>query len=210
LGILSSPSFLSKDEFRKEIIKTKKLTKKPIAVNMVYLPMEREISNDDFLDVIIEQKIKAVETVGIVPSEVYRELKSARILCLHKVTSLKHAKNAEANGADAVCVEGMECAGHPGMDNVGSLVLIQRAVESLTIPVIAAGGFVDGRGLVAALTLGAEAILMGTRFMVTKEYPAHHKIKERCLQAEETDTLLALETLRDPVRYMKTELAEKC
>jgi len=209
LGILSALSFPDKYEFREEVRKTKYLTENPFAVNMVYLPMERESSNEDFLEIIIEEDVKVVETVGAVPPDVYKKFKQAGVICIHKATSVKHAMSAEAKGVEAVCVEGVECAGHPGMENISSLVLLQRTLESLKVPVIAAGGFGDGKGLAAALALGAEGVLMGTRFLVTKECPAHPKIKEWCLKANETDTVLALRSLRDPVRYMKTDLAEQ-
>jgi NADH:quinone reductase (non-electrogenic) len=209
LGILTSPTFPTKGDFRQELRKTKKLTSKPFAVNVVFLPVSREIPNDDFLDVIIDEKVKVVETVGTVQASVIEKLHEAGIVCIHKATSVEHALSAERKGADAVTVEGYECAGHPGMDRIGSLVLIQRVVQELSIPVIAAGGFVDGKGLVAALALGAEAVLMGTRFFVTKECAAHQSIKEWCLKAKETDSIYCLTSLGFPARYMRTELSER-
>ena len=209
LGILSSLTFPTKEEFRQELRKTKGLTDKPFAVNIVFLPAMRDIPNDDYIEVILEEEVKVVETVGPIQALLIEHLHEAGVICLHKVTSVRHALIAEERGVDAVTVEGFECAGHPGMDNVTSLVLIQRAVEQVRVPVIAGGGFVDGKGLIAALALGAEAVLMGTRFLVTKECPAHQNIMEWCLKAKETDTILCLSSLRDPVRYMKTEYAEK-
>lgn len=210
LGILSSPTFPTKQEFRQEVRKTKSLTSKPFGVNIVFLPATtREIPNDDYVEVIIEERVKVVETVGPIKASFVERLHKAGVICLHKATSVDHALAAEERGADAITVEGYECAGHPGMNRIGSLVLIQRAVQEVKIPVIAGGGFVDGKGLIAALALGAEAILMGTRFFVTRECPAHHNIKEWCLRAEETDTIFCLASLRDPVRYMRTELAER-
>jgi len=209
LGILSSPTFPTKEEFRQEVRKTKGLTDKPFAVNIVFLPAMRDIPNDDYIEVILEEGVKVVETVGPIKPSLFEQLHKAGILCMHKVTSVRHGLAAERMGADAITVEGFECAGHPGMDNVTSLILIQRAVEQLKVPVIAGGGFVDGKGLIAALALGADAVLMGTRFLVTKECPAHQNIMEWCLNASETDTILCLSSLRDPVRYMRTEYAEK-
>jgi len=185
------------------------LTDKPFAVNLVYLPVNRDRPTDDFVDIILEEKVKIVETVGPTQPSLIEKLHKAGIMCIHKVTSTRHALAAERSGVDAVSVEGFECGGHPGMDNVTSLILIQRAVEEMKIPIIAGGGFGDGKGLVAALAIGAEGILMGTRFFVTKECPAHPNIKEWCLKAKETDTVLALASLRNPVRYMKTDLAER-
>jgi nitronate monooxygenase len=200
LGILSSPTFPSKEEFRQEVRKTKSLTSKPFAVNIVFLPAAREIPNDDYIEVILEERIKVVETIGPIQASLIEKLHKGGIVCLHKATSTEHALVAERRGVDAITV---------GMDRVSSLVLIQRAVQEVKIPVIAGGGFVDGKGLVAALALGAEAILMGTRFFATKQCPAHHNIKEWCLKAKETDTILCLTSVRDPVRYMRTELAER-
>lgn len=209
LGILSSPTFPTKEEFRQEVRRTRTLTSKPFAVNLTFLPARRKIPNDDYAEVILEEGVKAIETVGPVQPSLIDKFHKAGIICLHKVTSVEHALAAERRGVDAITVEGSECAGHPGMNGVSSLVLIQRAVQEVKIPVIAGGGFVDGRGLVAALALGAEAIYMGTRFLATKECPLHKNIKEWCLNANETDTILCLSSLRDPVRYMKTVLAER-
>ncbi len=209
LGILSSPTFTTKEEFRQEVRKTKNLCSEPFGVNIVFLPTTRKIPNDDYIDVIIEEEVKVVETVGRIQPSLIERLHKANVICLHKVTSVQHAVVAERENVDAVTVEGWECAGHPGMDRVGSLVLIQRVIQEVKIPVIAAGGFVDGKGLIAALALGAEGILMGTRFLVTKECPVHHNIKERCVKAKETDTVFCLSSFRDPVRYMKTDLAER-
>jgi nitronate monooxygenase len=209
LGILSSPTFPTKEEFREAVRKTKSLTSNPFAVNVVFLPVARELPNDDYTEVIIEEKVKVVETVGPIQASFIERLHKAGIVCIHKATSVEHAISAEKKGIDAITVEGYECAGHPGMDQVSSLVLIQRTVQEVKIPVIAGGGFVDGRGLVAALALGAEAILMGTRFFVTKECSAHQHIKEWCLKAKETETVYCLTSLRFPARYMRTELAER-
>lgn len=209
LGILSSVTFPTKEEFRQEVRKTKSFTDKPFAVNLIFLPVTRKLPNDDYISVIIEEGVKVVETVGPITASLIGQLHEADIICIHKATSAEYALAAERRGIDAVTVEGLECAGHPGMDNVTSLVVIQRTVEKVKIPVIAAGGFVDGKGLVAALALGAEAILMGTRFLITEECPVHPNIKEWCLEAEETDTIFCLRSLRDPVRYMRTELAER-
>lgn len=209
LGILSSPTFPTKEEFRQEVRKTKSLTDKPFAVNVVFLPTMRELPNTEYIEVILEEGVKAVETVGPIQSSLVEQLHKAGVMCIHKATSVGHALAAERRGVDAVTVEGLECAGHPGMDNVTSLVLLQRTLEQVKIPVIAAGGFVDGKGLVAALALGAEAVLMGTRFFITKECPAHPNIKEWCIKAEEIDTMMCQYSLRDPTRYLRTELAER-
>lgn len=209
LGILSSATFPTKEEFKQEVRKTKDLTDKPFAVNIVYLPTMRDIPNDAYIEVALEEGVKVIETAGPVPPSLSEQVHKAGRIWLHKVTSVRFALAAERRGADAVTVEGLECAGHPGMDDVTSLIVIQRAVQEVKIPVIAAGGFVGGKGLVAALALGAEGVLMGTRFLVTQECPAHPKVKEWFVNAKETDTILCLSSVRDPVRYMKTELTER-
>lgn len=209
LGILSSATFPTKEVFREEVKKTKSLTNKPFAVNIVFLPAMRELPNDEYIEVILEEGVKTIDTVGPIKPSLIEQLHKAGIVCIHKVTSVRHALAAERIGVDAITIEGYECAGHPGMDSVTSLILIQRAVEQVKIPVIAGGGFVDGKGLVAALALGAEAVLMGMRFLVTAECQAHPNVKEWCLKANETDTILCLSSLRDPVRYMRTEFTER-
>ncbi|MFA5400857.1 MAG: nitronate monooxygenase family protein [Dehalococcoidia bacterium] len=209
LGMLNSVCLNSKEELRDEIRKTRRMTDNPFAVQLVYLPASREIPNDQFIEAIIEERVKIIETVGPVQPEVIGRLHQAGITCLHKATTVRHALAAERAGADAVAVEGMECAGHAGMGDVTSLILIQRTIQEVKIPVVAAGGFVDGKGLVAALVLGAEAVLMGTRFFVTGECPIHPNIKEVCVKARETDTTVCLRSLRDPVRYLHTEVADK-
>ncbi len=209
LGMLNSVCLNSKRELKDEIRKTKRLTANPFAVQLVYLPASREIPNDEFIEAIIEEDVKVVETVGPVQPAIIGSLHRAGIICLHKATSVRHALAAERAGVDAVTVEGMECAGHAGMSEVTSLILIQRTVQEVKIPVIAAGGFVDGKGLVAALALGAEAILMGTRFFITRECHSHPVIKEFCVKAEETDTKVCLRSLRDPVRYLSTDVVDR-
>ena len=188
LGILTAPSFFTKEEFSQEVKKTKSLTDKPFGVNVPFLPGARELPLDGYIETVIEEGVKVVETIGAIDAALIERFHSAGATCIHKVTSVKYAISAVKRGVDMVAVEGTECAGHPGMDDISSLVLIRRAVEQLQVPVIAAGGFVDGKGLVAALALGAEAILMGSRFFMTKEGPAHPNIKEWCLNAQETDT----------------------
>lgn len=209
LGILSSVNSPTKEEFRQEVRKIRSLTSKPFAVQIVFLPVNRDIPNDDFIEVILEEKVRVVETIGQITASFVERLHKAGIVFLHKATSVEHAVKAERSGADAVTVEGSECAGRPNMDRVSSLVLIQRTLEEVKIPVMAGGGFVDGKGLVAALALGAEGIVMGTRFFVTKECWVHQNLKEWCLKAKETDTIFGLTSLRLPARYMKTELAER-
>ncbi|MBN1691078.1 MAG: nitronate monooxygenase [Dehalococcoidia bacterium] len=209
LGMLNSVCLTSKKALRDEIRKTKNLTANPFAVQLVYLPASREIPNDQFIETIIEERVKIIETVGPVQPAVISRLHQAGITCLHKATTVRHALAAERAGADAVTVEGLECAGHAGMSDVTSLILIQRTIQEVKIPVIAAGGFVDGKGLVAALAMGAEAILMGTRFFLTRECPIHPNIKEFCVNAREIDTAVCLRSLRDPVRYLRTDVVDK-
>jgi len=209
LGLMASMNFNNKEELKEEIRKTKSLTDKPFGVNINLFPTSRPVNNEEFIEVIAEEGVGVVETSGRSP-EPYMELfKKSNIKVIHKVPSVRFAQKAEKIGVDAVAVVGFECGGAPGMDNVTTFVLIPRAAESVKIPVIAGGGIADARGLVAALSLGAEAVIMGTRFMATKECWAHSNVKEWMLKAEETDTMMILQSLRQARRVMKTDKAQK-
>lgn len=209
LGIVNALSFATTEEFRQEIKKTRDLTDKPFGANVSMLPV---LGNEDlykkYFDVIIEENVKIVETSGRNPEWIVPELKRAGVKILHKVPAVRYAKKAESVGVDAVTIVGFECGGHPGMDDVTSLVLIPKAARSLKIPVVAAGGFADGRGLVAALALGAEAVLMGTRFLATKECPVHDNFKHWMATANETDTMTILRSIRNTERVRRNRDAE--
>ena len=161
-----------------------------------------------FFDVVCEEGIPAVETAGRNPEPYLPKLKSAGVKLIHKVPAVRFAHKAQSVGVDAVIVVGFECGGHPGMDDVPSLVVMPKAAQELSIPVIAAGGFCDGRGLVAALALGAEGILMGTRFMAAAESPMHENFKNWMVEAKETDTTVVERSIRNAARIMKNDAAK--
>lgn len=209
LGILTAFTFPSPEELAAEIKKTKGLTDKPFAVNITLLPTLRPVDIDGYFDVVVKAGIKVVETAGRSPEPYMERLKAAGIKVIHKCTAVRFARTAQRLGCDAVSIDGFECAGHPGEEDITSLVLIPLTVDAVEIPVIASGGFGDGRGLVAALALGAEAINMGTRFMATQESPAHPRMKEWLVQASERDTMLILRSLRNTERVLKNPVAEK-
>ncbi len=164
---------------------------------------------EEILEVLLEEKVPVVETSGRSPEPFIQKLKSKGIKLIHKVPSVRFAKKAESIGADAVTVVGFECGGHPGMDDVTSLVLIPSVAGSLRIPIIAAGGIADARGFLAALALGADGVLMGTRFVATRECPAHPGIKEWFAKARETDTMMIQRSIRNAARVIKNKAAEK-
>lgn len=209
LGILSGLTFPSPQELEQEIKKTRSLTDKPFGVNVPLAPAIRVIDYPAYFQTIIKEKVKVVETAGMSPEPYMKALKGAGIKVMHKVTSVRHARAAERAGCDAVIIDGFECAGLPGEEDITSLTLIPLTVDALKIPVIAAGGFGDGRGLVAALALGAEAVLMGTRFMATRESPAHEKAKEWLVAATERDTIIAQRSLRNTARVARTAFSQK-
>jgi NAD(P)H-dependent flavin oxidoreductase YrpB (nitropropane dioxygenase family) len=209
LGIISSLTFPTTKEFRQEIKKTKGMTDKPFAVNITLLPTIRPVNYEEYISVAIEEGVKIIETAGRSPEPYIKQLKDARVKVMHKVARVKDVKTAERLGVDAVTIVGFEAAGHPGMDDVTSLILIPLAVDAVSIPVIAGGGIGDGRGFVAALALGAEGVLMGTRFMVSQECPLHPNIVQWMLQARETDTLMIERSIKNAARVMKTEFSQR-
>ncbi len=208
LGFLTALSFATVRELRDEIHKIRDMTDKPFGVNISMLPvlMPGELT-DAYMDLVCEEGIPVVETAGRNPEPYVSKLKSAGVRLFHKAPAVRFARKAESIGADAVIVVGFECGGHPGMDDVPSLIVLPKAARELRIPVIAAGGFCDGRGLVAALALGAEAILMGTRFMASKESPMHENFKKWMENARETDTMVVERSIRNAARIMKNRAA---
>ncbi len=208
LGIISSLTFPNTKELREEIKKTKSLTDKPFAVNITLLPTIRPVNYEEYITAAIEEGVNIIETAGRNPRPYMKLLKDAGVKVMHKVARVRDVITAERVGVDAVTIVGFEEAGHPGMDDVASSVLIPVAADSVNIPVIAAGGFGDARGFVAALALGAEGVLMGTRFMISKECPLHPKIKEWLLNATEKDTLMIMRSINNPERVVKTSFAQ--
>ena len=208
LGILSALTFPTAKELREEIKKTKALTDKPFAVNITLLPTLRAVSYEEYINTAIEEGIKIIETAGRNPRQYMKQLREGGVKVMHKVASVKAVRTAEHIGVDAVTIVGFEEGGNPGMDDVTSLVLVPIAVDAVKIPVIAAGGIGDARGLVATLALGAEGVLIGTRFMLTKECPLHPQIKQRLLEATEKDTLMIMRSINNPERVVRTNFAQ--
>ncbi len=210
LGTISSLSFADRGSLKGEIRRMKDLTRKPFAVNLSMLPeLTKGDRTGEILDILVEEKVPVVETSGRSPEAFIRKLKDAGIKLIHKVPSVRFAEKAEAIGADAVTIVGFECGGHPGMDDVTSLVLIPCVADRVRIPIIAGGGIADARGLVAALALGAEAVVMGTRFVATLECPAHPFLKEWFLKGKETDTVLIQRSIRNTARVINNKAAQR-
>lgn len=208
LGFITAASFCSKEELIAEIRKARTLTNKPIGVNISMLPevVKGELTAD-FIAAVIEEKVPVVETAGRSPDDFLPKLKAAGVIVLHKVTAARFAKKVEGLGVDAVILVGYEAAGHPGLDQVGTFVNLPKTVQELHIPVIAAGGVCDGRGLAAALALGAEGVLMATRFMATQECIIHQNVKEWMLKAKETDTMIIQRSIRNAFRCVANDHA---
>jgi len=208
LGILTALTQPSPDELGREIDKTRQLTNKPFGVNLTILPTLKPVPYDDYLEVIIDSGVKIIETAGRSPGPYMERLKQAGIKVIHKCTSVKHALKAEQLGVDVVSIDGFECAGHPGENDIPGLVLFPRATEEVRIPVIASGGIADARGLVAALALGCEGVNMGSRFLATREAPIHDSIKQQILQADENSTKLIFRPLRNTLRIFDNSVAK--
>ena len=185
------------------------MTDKPFAVNLTILPTIKPVPYDEYAQAIVDSGIKIVETAGRNPEPFLPLFKNAGVKVIHKCTSIRHALKAEKIGCDMVSVDGFECAGHPGEDDVTNMILLPLAAQRLKIPFLASGGLGDGKGLAAALAMGADGINMGTRFMVTKEAPIHEKVKQKMVGATELDTSLIYRTLRNTARVFKNSVAEE-
>ena len=209
LGFMTAATFDSLDDLRAEIRKARDMTDGPVGLNINLFPAIRPQPIDAWVEIACEEKIPVVETSGRSPEAIVEPLHAAGVKIMHKVPGVKYARTAERLGCDAVCVVGHECGGHPGMDEVSTLVMVPATVDAVGIPVVAAGGFADGRGLVAALALGAEAVLMGTRFMATQECRGHPAWKEWLVNASETDTAYVMKTIKNPSRVAKNAVAVK-
>ena len=209
LGIITALTHKTPDECAQEIQKLKRLTGKPFGVNLTLLPTLKPISYDAYVDVMLAEGVEIVETAGRSPEAFMPAFLDAGIKVIHKCTSVRHALKAQKLGCAAVSVDGFECAGHPGEDDIPALVLLPRAADELEIPIIASGGFGDGRGLAAALSLGADAINMGTRFLATQEAQIHENVKAALVNADEQQTALILRTLHNSVRIFKNSVAQE-
>jgi nitronate monooxygenase len=192
-----------------EIGRVRQRTNQPFGVNLTILPTLKPVPYDAYLDAALDAGITIIETAGNNPQPFLPRIKARGARIIHKCTSVRHAQKAQAIGCDAVSIDGFECAGHPGEDDVPGLILIPAAAEKITVPMIASGGFGDGRGLVAALALGADGINMGTRFMVTKEAPVHENVKQAAVRASERDTQLIFRRLRNTARIFRNGVATK-
>ena len=209
LGTLSALTQPTPEDLGAEIERCRMLTDRPFGVNVTMLRTLNAPPYDRIFDVIVGHGIRIVETAGNVPVEVFQRLRAAGITIIHKCTSVRHALTAEKRGVHIVSIDGFECAGHPGEDDVPGLVLIPAAVRALKIPVIASGGIADGAGMAAALVLGGEGVNMGTRFVATREAPVHDRIKQALLAARETDTRLMFRTLKNSARVLGNAVSEQ-
>ncbi|MCX7587377.1 MULTISPECIES: NAD(P)H-dependent flavin oxidoreductase [unclassified Phenylobacterium] len=202
LGIITGLTQGTPEKLKAEIERCRAMTDKPFGVNLTFLPAVTPPDYPGFVKVIIESGIKVVETAGNNPAKWLPMLKEAGIVVIHKCTSVRHALKAEAIGCDAVSVDGFECGGHPGEDDVPNFILLPRAGEELKVPFLASGGMADGRSLVAALAMGADGMNMGTRFIATKEAPVHQNVKDALVAASELDTRLIMRPLRNTERVL--------
>ena len=202
VGIITGLTQRTPELLAKEIARCKEMTDKPFGVNLTFLPSVTPPDYPGYVKAIIDGGVKIVETAGNNPQKWLPSLKEAGIRVIHKCTSVRHALKAEAIGCDAVSVDGFECGGHPGEDDVPNFILLPRAAEELKIPFLASGGMADGRSLVAALALGADGMNMGTRFIATKEAPVHENVKQAILNASELDTRLVMRPLRNTERVL--------
>ena len=202
VGIITGLTQRTPELLAKEIARCKEMTDKPFGVNLTFLPSVTPPDYPGYVKAIIEGGVKIVETAGNNPQKWLPALKDAGIKVVHKCTSVRHALKAEAIGCDAVSVDGFECGGHPGEDDVPNFILLPRAAEELKIPFLASGGMADGRSLVAALALGADGMNMGTRFIATKEAPVHENVKKAIVAASELDTRLVMRPLRNTERVL--------
>ena len=210
-GFITAESFDNAQALRDEIHKMRTLTDKPFGVNISMLPEVGSLADRtlEFLDVVCEEGIPFVETAGRKPTLLMDKLKGAGIKVIHKLTSVRHAMSAQQVGVDAVTMIGFGSGGHVGMDDVANFILIPLAVRRLDIPVVAGGGIADGRGLLAALAMGAEAVLLGTAFFATEESPVHRNIKEKIVEAHETDTSLIMSSINNPMRCLHNKLVDE-
>lgn len=209
LGIITGLTQKTPADLANEIACCKDMTDKPFGVNLTFLPTFEAPPYPEYIEVIIKGGVKVVETAGRSPEAYMPALKDAGIKVVHKCTSVRHSLKAEKIGCDAVSVDGFECGGHPGEDDIPNMILLPRAAEELSIPFVASGGIGNAKQLVAALALGADGINMGTRFIATKEAPVHQNVKDSILAASELDTTLIMRPLRNTERVLKNTAVEK-
>jgi len=209
LGILTALTQPTPDALAMEIARCREMTDKPFGVNLTILPTMTPPPYAEYRSAIIDSGVKIVETAGSKPKEHVDHFKAHGIIVIHKCTSVRHAMSAERMGVDVISIDGFECAGHPGEDDVPGLVLIPATVDRVKIPVIASGGFADGRGLAAALALGAQGVNMGTRFCATREAPIHDNIKNYLVENDERSTNLIFRKLHNTARVGKNSVSDE-
>jgi nitronate monooxygenase len=209
LGIITALTQKTPELLAKEIARCRKMTDKPIGVNLTFLPVVEAPDYPGYIDAIIKGGVKVVETAGNNPAKWLPILKENGIKVIHKCTTVRHSLKAESIGCDAVSVDGFECGGHPGEDDIPNMILLPRAAEELKIPFVASGGMSDARSLVASIAMGAEGMNMGTRFMATKDAPIHDNVKQAILNASELDTRLVMRPLRNTERVLNNKSVEK-
>lgn len=209
LGMITGLTQRTAEDLANEIARCKEMTDKPFGVNLTFLPTLNPPDYPAYVKAIIAGGVTVVETAGRNPQEVLPYLKEAGIKVIHKCTSVRHSLKAQAIGCDAVSVDGFECGGHPGEDDVPNMILLPRAADELEIPFVASGGMADARSLVAALSMGAEGMNMGTRFLATKEAPVHENVKQAIVQANELDTRLVMRPLRNTERVLTNDAVER-
>ncbi len=209
LGMITALTLPTPAKLAEEIARCREMTDKPFGVNLTFLPAFIAPPYLEYIDAIVQGGVKIVETAGRNPEPHMPALKEANIKVIHKCTSVRHSLKAEKIGCDAVSVDGFECGGHPGEDDIPNMILLPRAADELKVPFVASGGMADGRSLVAALAMGAEGMNMGTRFIATKEAPVHDNVKQAILAASELDTRLVMRPLRNTERVLNNPAVEK-
>jgi nitronate monooxygenase len=209
LGCLTALTQPTPEALAKEIARVQSMTDKPFAVNLTILPTITPVPYDEYRDAIIESGVKIVETAGSNPAPHLPAFKAAGVKVIHKAVAVRHALKGQKLGVDAISIDGFECAGHPGEDDIGGLVLIPAAAAVLNIPIIASGGIADGRGLVGALALGADAVNMGTRFMATTEAPIHENVKKQIVANDERSTKIVFRKFHNSARVARNSIADQ-
>ena len=209
LGMITALTQPTPEDLAKEIARTREMTDRPFGVNLTILPTITPPPYAEYRQAIVESGVKVVETAGSNPVDHLPDLQAADIKVIHKCTSVRHAVSAQKVGVDAVSIDGFECAGHPGEDDITGLILVPRTADALSIPFIASGGFGDARGLAAALALGADGINMGSRFMATVEAPIHDEVKQGIVDASELDTELIFRPLRNTTRVASNTVSRE-
>tara|TARA_Y100001970_G_scaffold118142_1_gene146715 strand:- start:595 stop:1569 length:975 start_codon:yes stop_codon:yes gene_type:complete len=209
LGILTALTQPTPEDLTKEIARTREMTDKPFGVNLTVLPTINPPPYEEYAQAIVGSGVKIVETAGRSPEPFMELFKEYDVKVIHKCTSVRHALKAQSVGVSAITIDGFECAGHPGEDDIPSLVLLPQAAEALDVPVAGCGGFSDAKSMVAALALGGEAIVMGTRFMATKEAGIHQNVKEKMTEADELSTNLMFRTMHNTARVFKNSVSDQ-